>query len=99
LGVLYLLETVSYTKTPSGFNFLPNLIPRFCIASRGFCGAFANRSKTVGKFLNAKTGYKNIFELAGGINYGWIDKGLSTTKTPASDTKPWNLLATSERCN
>ncbi|CAC9621392.1 hypothetical protein [uncultured Gammaproteobacteria bacterium] len=51
--------------------------------------AHANRSKTVGKFLNAKTGYKNIFELAGGINYGWIDKGLSTTKTPASDTKPW----------
>jgi rhodanese-related sulfurtransferase len=42
--------------------------------------AHANRSKTVGKFLNAKTGYKNIFELAGGINYGWIDKGLSTTK-------------------
>lgn len=50
--------------------------------------AHANRSKTVGKFLNAKMGYKNIFELDGGINYGWIDKGLSTTKIFV-DNKPW----------
>ncbi len=50
--------------------------------------AHANRSKVVGKFLNTKTDYKNIFELAGGINYGWIDKGLSTTKI-AANSKPW----------
>lgn len=51
--------------------------------------AHSNRSKTVGKFLNAKMGYKNIFELKGGINDGWIDKGLPTTKTVAENGKPW----------
>ncbi|MBA5248488.1 MAG: rhodanese-like domain-containing protein [Gammaproteobacteria bacterium] len=51
--------------------------------------AHANRSKTVGKFLNKKKSYNNIFELKGGINYGWIDKGLPTTKMLANNGKPW----------
>lgn len=52
--------------------------------------AHANRSKAVGKFLNDKTNYKHIYELSGGINYGWIDKGLATTKIPAKEVKnPW----------
>ena len=53
--------------------------------------AHANRTKTIGKFLAAKTDYKNIYELAGGINYGWVDKGLATTKTAAKNTtnSPW----------
>ncbi len=42
--------------------------------------AHSNRSKVVGKFLSDKAGYKNVQELDGGINYGWIDKGLSTIK-------------------
>lgn len=42
--------------------------------------AHANRSKVVGDFLSKKLGYKNIYELKGGINYGWIDKGLKTVK-------------------
>ncbi|SMN16149.1 hypothetical protein CRYPA_29 [uncultured Candidatus Thioglobus sp.] len=37
--------------------------------------AHANRTKTIGRFLEIKTEYKNIYELDGGINYGWIDKG------------------------
>ncbi|CAB5498781.1 hypothetical protein AZO1586I_389 [Bathymodiolus thermophilus thioautotrophic gill symbiont] len=50
--------------------------------------AHANRTKIIGKLLGKKIGYKNVFELDGGINYGWIDKGLSTTKIFV-DNKPW----------
>lgn len=42
--------------------------------------AHANRTKTVGQFLVKELGYKNAFELHGGINYGWLDKGLKTVK-------------------
>jgi len=42
--------------------------------------AHANRSKVVGKMLFQQLGYKNVYELEGGINYGWIDKGLKTVK-------------------
>lgn len=52
--------------------------------------AYANRTKTIGRFLHAKTGYKNIFELAGGINGGWLKQGLATTKIAAgAQQKPW----------
>jgi rhodanese-related sulfurtransferase len=52
--------------------------------------AHANRTKTIGKFLNAKTDYKNVTELAGGIKHGWINKGLATTKIPAKNQQnPW----------
>ncbi|BFU77494.1 hypothetical protein ALC152_07090 [Arcobacter sp. 15-2] len=42
--------------------------------------AHANRTKIVGNFLKNELKYENVFELDGGINYGWIDKGLSTVK-------------------
>ena len=42
--------------------------------------AHSNRTKVVGKFLNEQSKYKNVQELDGGINYGWIDKGLKTVK-------------------
>ncbi len=42
--------------------------------------AHANRSKVLGKMLSSQMKYKNVYELKGGINYGWIDKGLSTVK-------------------
>ena len=42
--------------------------------------AHANRSKVVGNFLDKQLGYKNVYDLKGGINYGWIDKGLKTVK-------------------
>lgn len=51
--------------------------------------AQANRTKIVGRFLDKKIMYKNIFELNGGIHNGWIDKGLATTKITASGAKPW----------
>jgi len=42
--------------------------------------AHANRTKVVGELLGVQLGYKNVFELDGGINYGWIDKGYETVK-------------------
>lgn len=42
--------------------------------------AHANRTKVVGGFLSKQLRYQNAFELDGGINYGWIDKGLQTVK-------------------
>ena len=40
--------------------------------------AHANRTKVVGKMLSNHLGYQDVNELNGGINYGWIDKGLKT---------------------
>ncbi len=42
--------------------------------------AHANRTKAVGNWLVDKLGYKNVYELKGGINYGWIDLGEKTVK-------------------
>jgi rhodanese-related sulfurtransferase len=42
--------------------------------------AHANRTKVVGNFLSKNLGYKNVYDLKGGINYGWLDKGLKTVK-------------------
>jgi len=42
--------------------------------------AHANRTKTVGGFLSSQLSYTNVYELDGGINYGWLDKGLKTEK-------------------
>ncbi len=42
--------------------------------------AHANRTKVVGGFLSKQLRYQNAYELDGGINYGWIDKGLKTVK-------------------
>lgn len=42
--------------------------------------AHANRTKIVADFLDSQVGYKNVYELQGGINYGWIDKGMKTVK-------------------
>jgi rhodanese-related sulfurtransferase len=42
--------------------------------------AHANRTKVVGKFLSKELEYKNVRDLKGGINYGWIDKKQKTVK-------------------
>lgn len=41
--------------------------------------AHANRTKVVLKFLQEQLNYTNAHDLEGGINYGWLDKGLKTT--------------------
>ena len=42
--------------------------------------AHANRTKTIGELMGLQLGYKNVYELDGGINWGWIDQGLETVK-------------------
>ena len=42
--------------------------------------AHANRTKAVGKMLFQQLKYTKVYDLDGGINYGWIDKGLKTNK-------------------
>jgi len=40
--------------------------------------AHANRTKAVGRWLVDQMGYKYVYELAGGIEYGWRDLGEET---------------------
>lgn len=40
--------------------------------------AHANRTKMLGNFLNKQLGYKDVYELEGGINNGWLKKGMKT---------------------
>jgi rhodanese-related sulfurtransferase len=42
--------------------------------------AHANRTKSIGEFLGRQLGYTQVYELDGGINYGWIDQGYPTIK-------------------
>ncbi len=42
--------------------------------------AHANRTKIIGNYLANELGYQNVYELEGGINYGWLDKGFKTVK-------------------
>lgn len=42
--------------------------------------AHANRTKSIGELLGLQLKYTNVYELDGGINYGWIDKGLPTVR-------------------
>ena len=42
--------------------------------------AHANRTKMLGNFLSKQLGYKDVYELTGGINYGWLDKGMKTAE-------------------
>lgn len=42
--------------------------------------AHAQRTKHIGELMGLKLGYKNVYELDGGINWGWIDKDLPTVK-------------------
>jgi len=42
--------------------------------------AHANRTKAVGNWLVDKLGYSNVYELKGGIEYGWRDLGKETVK-------------------
>jgi len=42
--------------------------------------AHANRTKHIGKLIGGQLQYTNVYELDGGINWGWIDKGLETVQ-------------------
>ena len=71
--------------TPNGgadvANFMFNLGALIKDKSKPFiiyC-AHANRTKELGKWLD-KLGFKKVYELDGGIEYGWIDKGFKVEK-------------------
>lgn len=42
--------------------------------------AHANRTKVVGKFLSDELGMEYVYDLEGGIEYGWLNKGKTTVK-------------------
>jgi len=42
--------------------------------------AHANRSKALGNWLSEKMGFEKVYELNGGIEYGWRDKGFPVVK-------------------
>jgi len=42
--------------------------------------AHANRTKAVGNWLVDKLGYTHVYELEGGIEYGWKDLGEKTVQ-------------------
>lgn len=42
--------------------------------------AHANRSKALGQFLDKQLGFKNVYELKGGIEHGWIPAGKPVVK-------------------
>jgi rhodanese-related sulfurtransferase len=43
--------------------------------------AHAQRTKIVAEIMGSKLGYTNVYELDGGINWGWIDKGFKTIRS------------------
>lgn len=55
------------------------LVPQKDIPVILYC-AHANRSKAVGHWLSDKLGYQKIYELQGGIEYGWKERGKSVVK-------------------
>jgi rhodanese-related sulfurtransferase len=66
-------------NVPKWMNTFTNIVPNKDTKFILVC-AHANRTKVVGNFLSKQLGYKNVYELKGGINYGWIDKGRKTVK-------------------
>ena len=42
--------------------------------------AHANRTKKLGEWLSKKLGFKKVYELKGGIEYGWINTKHKTVK-------------------
>jgi rhodanese-related sulfurtransferase len=42
--------------------------------------AHANRTKAVGKWLSETQGHSKVYELEGGIEYGWREKGRKTVQ-------------------
>jgi len=72
--------------TPNGGADVPNFMYKLGTLVKDknqpfiiYC-AHANRTKRLGHWLSDKLGFKKVYELKGGIEYGWIDKGFKTVK-------------------
>jgi rhodanese-related sulfurtransferase len=44
--------------------------------------AHANRTRTLGEFLDKELGFAHVYDLKGGIEYGWIRDGKKPTVKP-----------------
>jgi rhodanese-related sulfurtransferase len=47
--------------------------------------AHANRSKAVGRWLSDKLGYQKVYELKGGIEYGWRELGKKVVRPTSNE--------------
>jgi len=72
--------------TPLGEADIPNFMYKLGTLVKNknkpfiiYC-AHANRSKELGKWLTNKLGFKKVYELKGGIEFGWINKKHKTVK-------------------
>jgi len=82
-GIIPNAHTIMFFA-PKGGADVPNFMFRLgsLIKSKDkpfiiYC-AHANRTKELGKWLDS-LGFKKVYELDGGIEYGWINKGYKTT--------------------
>ncbi len=66
-------------QTPSFMFQLGHLVKDKDSAFIIYC-AHANRTKSLGNWLTKSMGFKKVYELNGGIEYGWIDKKQKVIK-------------------
>jgi len=83
-GIIKGAKTIEFFKPDGSVDFIAFMgkLTKYVKSSKQpfiiYC-AHANRSKVLGKLLD-RLGVKNIYELKGGIEYGWIEKGRKTVK-------------------
>ena len=83
-GIIKGAKTIEFFKADGSVDFIGFMkkFTRYVKNSKQpfilYC-AHANRSKTVGKLFD-RLGAKHVYELKGGIEYGWIEKGRKTVK-------------------
>ena len=87
-GIIKGAKTIEFFKSDGSVDFI-NFMKKFTKYVNSskqpfiiYC-AHANRSKVLGKLFD-RLGVKNVYELKGGIEYGWIDKGRKTVKYKGS---------------
>ena len=83
-GIIKGAKTIEFFKSDGSIDFIAFMreFTKYVKNSKQpfilYC-AHANRSKVAGRLFD-QLGVKNVYELKGGIEYGWIDKGRKTIK-------------------
>jgi len=83
-GIIKGAKTIEFFKPNGSVDFIAFMrkLTKYIKTSKQpfilYC-AHANRSKVAGKLFD-QLGVKNVYELKGGIEYGWIEKGRKTVK-------------------
>ncbi len=83
-GIIKGAKTIEFFKADGSVDFV-SFMKKFTKYVKNskqpfilYC-AHANRSKVAGKLFD-RLGVENVYELKGGIEYGWIQKGRKTIK-------------------